>query len=53
MWYNVYKGCVPRVYDELVDYQKQLHKFNGNCYTGYVAREEAVAKWRNHRWKKN
>jgi viroplasmin and RNaseH domain-containing protein len=46
-WYVVYKGWVPGVYDMWVDYQKQVHKFSGNYYEGYAAREETVAKWRN------
>jgi viroplasmin and RNaseH domain-containing protein len=53
MCYVVYKGWVPGLYDEWVDYQKQVHKFSGNCYKGYATREEAAAKWRNHWWKKN
>jgi viroplasmin and RNaseH domain-containing protein len=50
MWYVVYKGWVPGVYDEWVDCQKQVHQFNNNYYKGYATREEALAKWRNHRW---
>jgi viroplasmin and RNaseH domain-containing protein len=44
---------VPEVYDKWVDCQKQVHKFGDNCYKGYATREEVVAKWRNHLWKKN
>jgi hypothetical protein len=32
---------------------KTIDKFSDNCYKGYTTREEAVAKWRNHLWKKN
>jgi ribonuclease HI len=49
--YVVFEGRVPGVYDEWKDCKKQVHKFSGNCYKGYVTREEAVAKWRNHQSK--
>jgi viroplasmin and RNaseH domain-containing protein len=52
-WYVVYTGWVLGVYDMWVDCQKQVHKFSGNYYKGYAAREETVAKWRNCRWTKN
>ena len=47
-WYVVYKGRVTGVYEKWEDCQKQVNKFSGNCYKGYVTRQEAVAKWRNH-----
>ena len=51
--YVVYKGRVPGVYDEWEDCHRQVNKFSGNNYKGYATREEAVAKWRDHRRKKN
>ena len=52
-WYVVYMGRVPGVYEEWEDCHKQVNKFSGNIYKGYATREEAIAKWRNHLWKKN
>ena len=49
----MYMGRVPGVYEEWEDCHKQVNKFSGNIYKGYVTREEAIAKWRNHLWKKN
>jgi viroplasmin and RNaseH domain-containing protein len=46
--YVVYKGWVPRVYDEWEDCQKQVNKFSGNSYKGYLTRELAEARWRIH-----
>ena len=51
--YVVYKGRVPGVYEEWVDCHQQVDKFSCNSYTGNATREEAVAKWRRHVWKKN
>ncbi|KAK1652344.1 hypothetical protein QYE76_070149 [Lolium multiflorum] len=50
--YVVYKGRVPGVYEEWQDCLEQVHKFSGNSYKGYTAREEAVAQWRAHVGKK-
>jgi viroplasmin and RNaseH domain-containing protein len=44
----VFEGRVPGVYEDWEDCKKQVHKSSGNCYKGYVTRQEAVAKWRNH-----
>ena len=52
-WYVVYKGRVPGVYDDWKDCRRQVHRFSRNSYKGYATREEAVAKWRRHVWKKN
>ena len=52
-WYVVYMGRVPGVYEEWEDCHKQVNKFSGNIYKGYATREKAIAKWRNHLWKKN
>ena len=52
-WYVVYMGRVPGVYEEWEDCHKQVNKFSGNIYKGHTTREEAIAKWRNHLWKKN
>jgi viroplasmin and RNaseH domain-containing protein len=48
MFYLVYKGWVPGVYDEWEDCQKQVNKFSGNCYKGYPTRELAEARRRIH-----
>ena len=53
MTYVVFESRVPGVYDEWGDCKQQVYKFSGNCYKGYATREEAVAKWRDHRRKKN
>ena len=52
-YYVVFEGRVPGVYEEWEDCKKQVHKFSGNCYKGYVTRQEAEAKWRNYQSKKN
>jgi ribonuclease HI len=46
--YVVYNGWVPGVYDEWEDCQKQVNKFSGNSYKGYLTRELAEARWRIH-----
>jgi len=51
--YVVFDGRVPGVYDKWEDCHRQVNKFSGNNYKGYATREEAIAKWRNHLWKKN
>ena len=51
--YVVFDGRVPGVYDKWEDCHRQVNKFSGNNYKGYATREEAVAKWRDHRRKKN
>jgi ribonuclease HI len=51
--YVVYIGKVPGVYDEWEDCQKQVNRFPGNSYKGYMSREVVEAKWRNHMMKKN
>ena len=52
-WYVVYSGRVPGVYAEWHDCHQQVNKFSGNNYKGYATRDEAVAKWSRHMWKKN
>ena len=49
MWYVVYKGRVPGVYDQWEDCVKQVNKFKGNSYKGYRTKAEAEARWLNHR----
>jgi viroplasmin and RNaseH domain-containing protein len=44
--YVVYKGWVSGVYDNWEDCQKQVNKFSGNSYKGYLTRELAEARWR-------
>ncbi|KAK1670276.1 hypothetical protein QYE76_058441 [Lolium multiflorum] len=53
MYYVVFEGRVPGVYEEWEECKKQVHKFSGNCYKGYPTRHEAVAKWRAHQAKKS
>src|SRR5664279_4853102 len=48
-WYVVYEGRVPGVYDQWEDYLKQVNKFKGNNYKGYKSKEEAEARYMNHR----
>ena len=52
MWYVVYKGRVPGVYDQWEDCVKQVNKFKGNSYKGYRTKAEAEARWLNHRLEK-
>lgn len=49
--YVVFEGHVPGVYEEWEDCKKQVHKFRGNCYKGYLTKQEAEAKWRNYQSK--
>ena len=51
--YVVFDGWVPGVYDKWEDCHRQVNKFSGNNYKGYATREEAVARWRDHRRKNN
>ena len=51
--YVVFDGRVPGVYDKWEDCHRQVNKFSGNNYKGYVTREEAIAKWRDHTRKRN
>lgn len=52
-YYVVFEGRVPGIYEEWEDCKKQVHKFSDNCYKRYATREEAEAKWRNYRSRKN
>ena len=52
-YYVVFEGRVPGIYEKWEDCKKQVHKFSGNCYKGFATREEAEAKWRNYRSRKN
>jgi viroplasmin and RNaseH domain-containing protein len=40
-WYVVYKGKVPRVYDDWEECRRQVHRFSGNSYKGYNTLVEA------------
>ena len=44
-WYVVYKGRAPRVYDDWEDCRRQVHRFSGNSYKGYITRAEAEARY--------
>jgi viroplasmin and RNaseH domain-containing protein len=52
-WYDMFEGRVLGVYEEWADFKKQVHKFSGNCYKGYLTQQEAVAKWRKHQLNKS
>ena len=41
----VYKGKVPRVYDDWEECRRQVHRFSGNNYKGYTTRAEAKARY--------
>ena len=43
--YVVYKGKVPRVYDDWEECRRQVHHFSGNSYKGYTTRAEAEARY--------
>ena len=43
--YVVYKGKVPRVYDDWEECQRQVHRFSGNSYKRYTTRAEAEARY--------
>ena len=51
-WYVVFEGTVPGVYEEWDDCVKQVNGFKGNYYKGYKTREEAEARYNNHRLEK-
>ena len=44
-WYVVYKGRAPGVYDDWEDCRRQVHRFSGNNYKGYVTRAEAEGRY--------
>ena len=43
--YVVYKGKVPRVYDDWEECRRQVYRFSGNSYKGYTTRAEAEARY--------
>jgi viroplasmin and RNaseH domain-containing protein len=43
--YVVYKGRVPRVYDDWEDCRRQVHRFGGNSYKGNNTRTEAKGRY--------
>ena len=43
--YVVYKGKVPRVYNDWGECRRQVHRFSGNSYKGYTIRAEAEARY--------
>ena len=43
--YVVYKGKVPRVYDDWEECRRQVHRFSGNSYKGYTTRAEAEDRY--------
>ena len=43
--YVVYKGEVPRVYDDSEECRRQVHHFSGNSFKGYTTRAEAEARY--------
>ena len=43
--YVVYKGKVPRVYDDWEEFWRQVHRFSGNSYKGNTTRAEAEARY--------
>ena len=43
--YVVYKGKVPRVYDDWEECRRQVHLFSGNSYKGYTTRAEAEVRY--------
>jgi viroplasmin and RNaseH domain-containing protein len=44
----VYKGKVPRVYDDWEECRRQVHHFNGNSYKGYNTLAEAQTRYANY-----
>jgi viroplasmin and RNaseH domain-containing protein len=44
-WYDVYKDKVPDVYAEWKDCHKQVNKFSGNNYKGYLNKEQVEASY--------
>jgi viroplasmin and RNaseH domain-containing protein len=48
MWYVVYKGKVPRVYDDWEECRRQVHHFSGNSYKGYNTLAEAETRYANY-----
>jgi viroplasmin and RNaseH domain-containing protein len=47
-WYVVYKGKVPRVYDDWEDCRRQVHYFSNNNYKGYNTSVEAETRYANY-----
>jgi hypothetical protein len=47
-WYVVYKGKVPRVYDDWKECRRQVHRFSGNSYKGYNTLVEAETRYANY-----
>ena len=45
MTYAVYKGRVPRVYDNWEDCRRQVHRFSDNNYKGYPTRVKAEGRY--------
>ena len=43
--YVVYKGKVPRVYDDWEECRRQVHRFSGNSYKEYTTRAEAEYRY--------
>ena len=43
MWYVVFKGRVPGVYEHWEDALSQVNGFKGNSYKGYATRSIAEA----------
>jgi viroplasmin and RNaseH domain-containing protein len=48
MWYVMYKGKVPGVYDDREECRRQVHRFNGNSYKGYHTLAEAQTRYANY-----
>ena len=47
-WYVVYKGRVPRVYEEWEDCKKQVNEFKDNSHKSYKTKAEAEARYSKH-----
>jgi hypothetical protein len=47
-WYIVYKGKVPRVYDNWEECRSQVHRFSVNNYKGYNTLAEAETRYANY-----
>ena len=43
--YVVYKGKVPKVYEDWEECRRQVHRFSGNNYKGYTTRAEAESRY--------
>jgi viroplasmin and RNaseH domain-containing protein len=48
MWYVVYKGKVPGVYDDWEECRRQVHRFSDNSYKGYNTLAEAQTRYANY-----